>query len=274
MFAALAAPAAAALSWRVAASKLTACVITHNEADRIDACLASLAFCDELVVVDSHSQDATRELAARRGARVIERDWPGYRSQKQFATDAASHDWVLSVDADERVTPELRAEIEALRAAGFAGAHGYSIPRLTEYFGRFLRHGNSWPDRQVRLYDRRAARWVGYEVHEKIAVDGEAGSLHAPLEHFAYRSLDDHLAKLDRYAALMAGEMHAAGRRGGLAQVFVNPAWRWLRGMFIKRGVLDGWRGWLFHLVEAGYVRRKYLRLWALSRVTESARRQ
>lgn len=257
----------------MAAPKLSACIITHNEADRIEACLASLEFCDELVVVDSHSHDATRELAARRGARVIERDWPGYRSQKQFATSAATHDWVLSVDADERVTPELRAEIETLRAGDFAGARGYSIPRLTDYFGRFLRHGNSWPDRQVRLYDRRAARWVGYEVHEKIAVDGAVGTLRAPLEHFAYRSLDDHLAKLDRYAALMAAQMHAAGRRASLAQVFVNPAWRWLRGMFLKGGVLDGWRGWLFHLCEAGYVRRKYLRLWAQSRAVEPERR-
>jgi glycosyltransferase involved in cell wall biosynthesis len=257
----------------VAATKLSACVITFNEADRIDACLASLEFCDELIVIDSHSQDATRELAARRGARVIERDWPGYRSQKQFATEAASHDWVLSVDADERVTPELRAEIEALRAEGFAAARGYGIARLTEYFGRFLRHGNSWPDRQVRLYDRRAARWVGYEVHEKIAVDGSVRDLRAPLEHFAYRSLDDQLAKLDRYAAFMAREMHAAGRRANLAQVFANPAWRWLRGMIIKGGVFDGWRGWLFHLAEAGYVRRKYLRLWALSRTAEPDRR-
>ena len=164
-------------------------------------------------MVDSHSTDATREIAARHGARVIERDWPGYRSQKQFATDAAANDWVLSVDADERVTPALRAQIEALRAGGFAGARGWSIPRLTEYFGRFLRHGNCWPDRQIRLYDRRAARWVGYEVHEKIAVDGAVGTLRAPLEHYAYRNLDDHLARLDRYAGLMAAQMHAAGRK-------------------------------------------------------------
>ena len=256
----------------VAASKLSASVITRNEADRIDACLASLAFCDEIVVVDSHSGDATRELAARRGARIIERDWPGYRSQKQFATEAASFDWVLSVDADERVTPALRAEIEALRAGGFAGARGWTIPRLTEYFGRFLRHGNSWPDRQIRLYDRRAARWVGYEVHEKIAVDGAVGALRSPLEHYAYRNLDDHLSRLDRYAALMAVQMHAAGRRAGLAQVLINPAWRLLRGLFIKRGILDGWRGWLFHIAEAGYVRRKYLRLWALSRGVDADR--
>jgi len=166
---------------------LTACIITRNEAGRIGDCLASVSFCDEIVVVDAHSSDATREIAARLGARVIERDWPGYRSQKQYATDAATHDWVLSVDADERVTPGLRAEIESLRDGGFAGARGWSIPRLTEYFGRFLRHGNAWPDRHIRLYDRRAARWTGYEVHEKIVVSGPVGALGAPLtlENFA-----------------------------------------------------------------------------------------
>jgi glycosyltransferase involved in cell wall biosynthesis len=247
---------------------LTACIITHNEADRIGACLEALRFCDEVVVVDAHSSDATRAIATAFGARVIERDWPGYRSQKQFATDAAAHDWVLSIDADERVTAALRAEIEALRAGGYAGAHGWTIPRLTEYFGRFLRHGNSWPDRQIRLYDRRAARWAGYEVHEHVEVTGRVGALAGHLEHYAYRSLEDHLGRLDRYAALMAAQMYAAGRRCGLFPVLFNPAWRLLRGLIIKGGLLDGWRGVLFHLVEAGYVRRKYLRLWALSRGT------
>ena len=247
-------------------TKLAACIITRNEAARIGACIEALRFCDEIIVVDSHSTDDTREIAARLGARVIERDWRGYRSQKQFATDAATCEWVLSVDADERVTDGLRAEIESLRASRFAGARGYSIPRLTEYFGKFLRHGNAWPDRQVRLYDRHAARWAGYEVHEKIIVEGPVLAVAAPLEHYAYRDLDDQLTRLDRYASLMAAQMHAAGRRGGLAQVLFNPAWRMFRGLFIKLGVLDGWRGWLFHIAEAGYVRRKYLRLWALSR--------
>ena len=245
---------------------LTACIITYNEADRIGACIEALRFCDEIVVVDSHSSDDTRAIAGRLGARVIERDWPGYRSQKQFATDAASHDWVLCVDADERVTPALRAQIEALRVGGFAGASGWTIPRLTDYFGRFLRHGNTWPDRQIRLYDRRAARWVGYEVHEKIAVTGAVAALSGPLEHFAYRNFDDHLARMDRYAALMAAELYRAGRRCGVLPVVFNPAWRLFRGLVVKGGLLDGWRGLMFHIVEAGYVRRKYLRLWALSR--------
>jgi glycosyltransferase involved in cell wall biosynthesis len=246
---------------------LSACIITFNEADRIERCVTALSFCDEVIVVDSHSSDGTRELAARLGARVIERDWPGYRSQKQYATDVAQHEWVLSVDADEWVTPALRAEIVALKSRGFPGVEGYSVPRLTSYFGGALRHGNAWPDRKVRLYRRSAARWVGYEVHEKIAVAGAVGRLRAPLEHAAYRSLDDHLTRIDRYARLMAEEMHRAGRRGSLAAAFFHPFWRFVRGMLIKRGLLDGWRGWLFHCVEAGYVHRKYLRLWALSRL-------
>src|ERR1700755_3103275 len=126
--------------------RLSACIITYNEADRIEACLRSVSFCDEIIVVDSHSTDATREIARSLGARVIERDWPGYRSQKQFAVDNAVHDWVLCLDADERVTRELRVEIEALRTNGFADCAGWSIGRITDYFGRFLRHGNAYPD--------------------------------------------------------------------------------------------------------------------------------
>lgn len=249
-----------------ASSGLSACVITFNEADRIERCVRALSFCDEVIVVDSHSTDATREIAAGAGARVIERDWPGYRSQKQFATDSAQNDWVLCVDADEIVTTELQREIATLRARGFGDAQGYSVPRLTAYFGAFLRHGNAWPDRKIRLYHRSFARWVGYEVHEKIAVTGSVKRLNAHLEHFAYRSLDDHLSRVDRYARLMAQEMHRAGRRCRLPAIILHPCWRFLRGMFVKGGVLDGWRGWLFHFVEAGYVHRKYLRLWALTR--------
>jgi glycosyltransferase involved in cell wall biosynthesis len=246
---------------------LSACIITLNEADRIERCVAGVSFCDEVIVVDSHSTDGTREIATRLGARVIERDWPGYRSQKQYATDLAQHEWVLCVDADEWVTAELRAEILALKERGFPAVDGYSVPRLTVYLGGPLRHGNAWPDRKIRLYRRSAARWVGYEVHEKIAVAGRVGRLRAHLEHNAYRNLDDHLARVDRYARLMAEEMHRDGRRCRLAAVFLHPWWRFLRGMLIKRGLLDGWRSWLFHCVEAGYVHRKYLRLWALSRV-------
>jgi glycosyltransferase involved in cell wall biosynthesis len=164
---------------------LSACIITYNEADRIDDCLASLSFCDDIVVVDSGSTDGTRERAAARGARVFERAFDGYRKQKDHAVGLALHDWVLCLDADERVTPALRDAIEAARAAGF-GAAGYRFARATEYFGAFLRHGNAYPDRVLRLFDRRRGGWRGdREIHEHVDVDGPVARLGGDLEHRA-----------------------------------------------------------------------------------------
>jgi glycosyltransferase involved in cell wall biosynthesis len=245
---------------------LSACIITFNEAERLEACLRSLDFCDEIVVVDAHSTDATRELAAAAGARVIRRDWPGYRTQKQFAVDAARHEWVLCLDADERVTAELRGEILALRERAFAGAAGWSVPRITAYFGRFLRHGNAYPDRLVRLFDRRRGGWSGLEVHENTHVSGRVGRLHGHLEHYPYRSLGDHLQRMQRYAQLMGRALYGQGRRCGMMRVLLNPQWRFVRGYLLRLGFLDGWRGLVFALIEANYVRQKYLTLYMLSR--------
>jgi len=245
---------------------LSACIITFNEADRIEDCLRSVAFCEEILVVDSHSTDRTRELAAALGARVIERDWPGFRSQKQFAVEAARYDWVLCLDADERVSAQLRSEIVALRRAGFASAAGWSIPRITDYFGRFLRHGNAYPDRLVRLFDRRCGGWTGNEIHENTQVTGRVGRLHGHLEHYSYRSLSDHLARMQRYADLMAEVLYQQGKRCGLAPVLLNPQWRFVRGYLLRLGFLDGWRGLVFALIESNYVRRKYLGLYMRSR--------
>ncbi len=246
--------------------RLSACIITYNEADRIGACLDSLSFCDEILVVDAHSSDRTREIAAARGAQVIERDWPGYRSQKQFAVDSARFDWVLCLDADERVTPELRTQIEAVRATGFAGFAGWSVPRITDYFGRFLRHGNAYPDRLIRLFDRRHGGWIGDEIHENTRVIGRVGRLRGHLEHFSYRSLSDHQSRMQRYADLMADALFERGKRCGWAKILFNPSWRFVRGYLLRLGFLDGWRGLMFALIEANYVRRKYLRLYVLSR--------
>jgi glycosyltransferase involved in cell wall biosynthesis len=245
--------------------RISACIITLNEADRIGECLASLAFCDECVVVDSGSTDATREIAAAGGARVIEHAFEGFRTQKDFAVGQASHEWVLCLDADERVTPVLRASIEAARNAGFAGAAGYRFARATEYFGAFLRHGNAYPDRVLRLFDRRRGGWrAGREIHEHAVVDGAVVTLAGDLEHRAYRSLDDQLARYRRYAAMMATHMQARGRRARLHNLVVNPAWRFLRGYVLRAGFRDGWRGFLFACMEADYVREKFARLWLL----------
>ena len=244
---------------------LSACIIALNEADRIGACIESLAFCDEIVVVDSGSTDGTRDIATSGGARVIEHPFEGYRTQKDFAVMQARHDWVLCLDADERVTPALRAAIETAREGGFADVSGYRFARATEYFGEFLRHGNAYPDRVLRLFDRRRGGWhAGREIHEHVVVDGPVRTLAGDLEHRAYRSLDDQLARYRRYATLMAQDMQQRGRRAHLHNLIVNPAWRFLRGYLLRGGFLDGWRGFLFACFETDYVREKFARLWLL----------
>jgi len=246
---------------------ISACIITLNEADRIAACLDSLAFCDEIVVIDSGSSDATRELSLAKGARVLTREFRGYREQKDFAVQTATHDWVLCLDADERVTPMLRAAIEQVRTGNFAGMSGYRFARSTEYFGKFLRHGNAYPDRVLRLFDRRCGGWRGdREIHEHVSVDGVVALLAGDLEHRAYRSLSDQLRRLQRYAGLMGRYLHARGRRAHWWNLLLNPCWRFVRGYFLRGGFLDGWRGLLYASVEANYVREKFVMLWLLNR--------
>jgi glycosyltransferase involved in cell wall biosynthesis len=245
---------------------ISAVIITHNEADRIELCIASLNFCDEVLVVDSHSSDGTRERAIAAGARVIERDWPGYRTQKEFAVHAALHDWVLCLDADERVTPTLRAEIEQLRTEKFPLHAGWDMPFRLNYFGEFLRHGLTYPDRHLRLFDRRRGAWAGKQIHEHVEVTGSIGHLRGDMEHYAYRSLSHQLSKLERYAELMARELHSRGKHAGIGKIVLRPFWRFFSGYVLRLGALDGWRGLVLSLVEANYVRQKYLKLFLLKR--------
>jgi glycosyltransferase involved in cell wall biosynthesis len=254
-----------------AAARLSACVIARDEADRIEACLRSLAFCDEILVVDAHSSDATRERAAACGARVIERDWPGHVAQKEFAIRQARHHWVLCVDADERVSPELRGAIEALRAAGFPGRAGWRMPRLSRYLGRWIRHGTWYPDLQLRLFDRRRGRWAGRDPHDRVELDGPVGRLEGELLHEPYRSFDEHLATIDRYTTLMAEQLFASGRRARLSDLVLRPPWRFLRFYLLERGFLEGWRGLLLSYLAAHYARLKYAKLWLLARRDEAA---
>jgi len=244
---------------------LSACIIAFNEADRIGDCLDSLAFCDEIVVVDSGSSDGTAALCQARGARVLQRPFDGFRSQKQFAVDQAAHDWVLCLDADERVGPELREAIQAARADGFSGAAGYRFARLSDYFGRFLRHGNAYPDRVLRLFDRRRGGWRGQrEIHEAASVDGAVRLLAGDLIHYPYRSLEQQLAKTERYARMMAEHEFARGKRASVAKLVLAPAWRFWRGYLLRGGFLDGWRGLVYAYVRANYVRQKSIMLWLL----------
>ncbi|WP_115554726.1 glycosyltransferase family 2 protein [Xanthomonas arboricola] len=245
--------------------RISACIIAFNEADRLRDCLTSLAFCDEIVVVDSGSTDATAAIASAHGARVLQRAFDGYRSQKAYCVARASHDWVLCLDADERISDSLRASILAARDAGFADAAGYRFARLSEYFGRFLRHGNAYPDRVLRLFDRRRGGWRGKrEIHEAASVDGAVVTLRGDLVHYPYRSLMQQLAKTQRYAQMMAEHDYARGKRATWSKLVLAPAWRFWRGYLLRGGFRDGWHGLIYAYVRANYVRQKTIMLWLL----------
>lgn len=244
---------------------ISACVITYNEADRLDDCLASLAFCDDILVVDSFSTDRTGEIAEARGARLLARAFDGYRSQKQFAVEQARFDWVLCLDADERVSDRLRASILAASQHGFEGAKGFRFARLSNYFGQFLRHGNAYPDRVLRLFDRRCGGWRGdREIHEAAVVDGFVATLAGDLIHFPYRSLQHQLEKTQNYARMMAEHEFSRGKRASITKLVLSPAWRFWRGYVLRAGFLDGWHGLIYAYVRANYVRQKAIMLWLI----------
>jgi glycosyltransferase involved in cell wall biosynthesis len=249
-------------------TKLSVTVITKNEAAHIDACLASVAWADERLVVDSGSTDGTPDLVRRAGARVIEKDWPGYAVQKNFAASQAAHDWILSVDADERVSPALADEIQLLLRSTPARA-GYRVPRVTWHLGRWIRTTDWYPDFQLRLYDRRRAQWPIRRVHESVSIAdgaGAPGPLKGELEHYAYRDISHHHRTMDLYTTLAAEEMFADGRRASLADLAVHPPAAFLRNYLLRRGIGDGAPGLIISAMNAHYVFLKFAKLWAMGR--------
>jgi glycosyltransferase involved in cell wall biosynthesis len=249
-------------------TKLSVTVITKNEAAHIDACLASVAWADERLVVDSGSTDGTPDLARAAGAKVIVRDWPGYAAQKNFAASQAAHDWILSVDADERVTPALADEIQVLLRTPPAKA-GYRVPRVTWHLGRWIRTTDWYPDYQLRLYDRRRAEWPIRRVHESVRITDETngpGQLSGELQHYAYRDISHHHRTMEMYTTLAAEDLHAAGRRAGLADLLVHPPAAFLRNYLLRRGISDGAPGLIISAMNAHYVFLKFAKLWALDR--------
>jgi (heptosyl)LPS beta-1,4-glucosyltransferase len=244
---------------------LSVTIITLNEADHIAAAIDSASWADEIVVVDSGSTDDTPAIARRKGARVECRDWTGYVDQKNFAAGLARHDWIFSLDADERITPELAAEIRT-RLATEPPVHGYRVPRTTFHFGRWIRTTDFYPDFQTRLYDRRHARWRGMYVHESVEVDGASGRLQKELQHYSYRDLSDHLARINHYTTLAARQMYESGRRAGAIDLLMHPPAAFLRNYILRRGLLDGTAGLTISLVNAYSVLLKFAKLWELQR--------
>lgn len=224
---------------------LSVAIITLNAASQLEACLQSVRFADEVVVVDSGSTDGTRALAERHGARVIHQDWLGFGPQKQFAVDAARHDWVLCLDADERVSPALQAAIE--NALENPSTAAFRFPRCNRFLGRYLRHGEGYPDWSLRLFDRRQAHWSNDAVHEKVETNGRVADLNGDLQHDSAESLATYLAKQNRYTTLAAEMALAAGKRASVGRIAFSPLVRFVKFYFIRQGFRDGLPG-LIHI--------------------------
>jgi glycosyltransferase involved in cell wall biosynthesis len=246
------------------------CIVAMNEADCIGRCIESVDFAAEVVVVDSHSTDGTREVAASLGARVIERDWAGFVAQKNYCVDQARHEWVLVLDADEWLSPEARTGIVA--ALGRAELpDGFELNRLNRYLGRWVRRSGWYPDRKLRLYRRSRGHFEGMSLHERVRVDGVVERIPHDILHDPYRSLSEHLRTIDRYTTIAAEEKWARGQRARIVDLVLRPAAKFLGMYLLKRGFLDGTTGFVMAVTGSFYVFLKYAKLWALPR-RDSAR--
>ncbi len=245
---------------------VSAIVITKNEADSIADALKSVSWCDEIIVVDAESTDDTVAIARQFTDRVYVRPWNGYVDQKNHAASLAAHDWIFSLDADERVTDDLRDEIRAL-VRSEPTMRGYRMPRVSFYLGRWMRTTDMYPDYQLRLYDRRRARWDGVHVHESVKVETDVvGYLKSELQHYPYKDLSEHLIRMDRYTTLAARQMFEKGKRATRLELLFHPPVAFARNYILKGGFRDGKAGLIISLVNSYYVMLKFAKLWELQR--------
>ncbi|NLC35360.1 MAG: glycosyltransferase family 2 protein [Alcaligenaceae bacterium] len=247
-------------------------IITLNETAHIAECLDSVAFADEIIVVDSGSTDDTRDIAQGKGAKVVlTEDWPGFGPQKNRALDLASCEWVLSIDADERVTPELKAEIEAvLRAAADspagAPASAYRMPRLSNFGGRWIRHSGWWPDYVLRLFKRGTARFKDVAVHESVVTEHSVATLESHFLHYPYANLEQLIAKINHYSTEAAKIMHARGKRTSALGAWGHACWTFIRIYLLRKGFLDGREGFILAVMAAAGNFFRYTKLLFLNR--------
>jgi len=239
---------------------VTATVITKNEAVCIRTCLESLAWVDEIIVIDSGSTDQTVEICREYTDKIILTDWPGFGPQKNRALAMATKDWVLSLDADERVTPELREEMQAAMADP-VGKAAFAMPRRSSYCGRPMRHSGWWPDYVTRLFRRGQARFSDDLVHERLIVEGSVGRLREPLLHEAFSDLEEVLDTMNRYSTAGARMMHDRKERAGLSTALLHGLWSFLSTYFLRAGFLDGREGFMLAISNAEGTYYKYLKL-------------
>jgi glycosyltransferase involved in cell wall biosynthesis len=243
---------------------VTACIVSFNEEANIRRCLESVAWCQEIVVVDSFSTDRTVEIAREYTENVIQREWPGFRAQKEYARQQGTCEWSLMLDCDEEISRELQTEIfQALETAD--GIDGFEMPRMVYYLGRWIKHGDWYPDRKLRLYRKNRGEIVGIDPHDYVDVQGETNRLSQPINHYTYDDLAHHMNTINRFSTISAEEKFKRGKRAGTADLLFRPLWKFIRGYFVKRGFLDGRQGLIIAQLTSFEVWLKYLKLKQLS---------
>jgi glycosyltransferase involved in cell wall biosynthesis len=247
--------------------KVSAVIIVYNEEHNLPACLDTVSWTDEIVVVDSHSKDSTAEVARKYTDAIYQKEYQGHIDKKRFAVSKASHDWVLSIDADERATPELVEEIKAVLTKRGNRRVAYTMPRITWHLGRWIRHGEWHPDRVTRLFRKSRMRYEGTEPHDRVVIAGPTGHLTGKLLHYNYRDFADQIQTVQAYSDLAARAMFAENSRTGILGLVFRPAFRFLKCYFLKLGFLDGWPGLIMASTSAFYVHAKYAKLYELQEV-------
>jgi glycosyltransferase involved in cell wall biosynthesis len=241
--------------------KISVYVLTFNSERTIERCLHSLQWVDELVIVDSYSTDGTLNICRRFTDRVYQRKWTNHQDQYQYAADLTTNRWVMFVDADEEIPPQLAREIEEELKANAGQWDGYIVHRRTYYLGRWIKYGGWYPDYEIRLYDRNKGRWEG-GLHAKIKVKGRVKTLQNRYYHYTYRDISDQILTIDRYSQIAAGDMFREGKRSSLVHMVMNPLFRFLKEYILKRGFLDGIPGLVIIVSTMFYVFIKHAKLW------------
>lgn len=252
--------------------KISACVTTFNEEHNIVRCLRSLTWCDEIVVVDSFSTDRTVELCREFTDRVYQHPWQGYIGQKNYIRKLAVHPWILFLDADEEVSPELREEMERELTSHRGEAVGYQFPRMVNYLGRWIRHGEWYPDIKLRLFQKDKGYSGGQEPHDQVYVNGPVKTLKGHLYHYTYDHLHDHLETMNRFSTISAREKFKTRSPARWSDILIRPPLRFFKAFVLRGGILDGRRGFLIACISAFGVCMKYAKLWELHLSARAAR--
>ena len=249
--------------------KLSVAIITYNEERNIERALKSVDFADEIIVVDSFSDDMTEEICSRYSVKFSKREFKGHIDQKNHALSLAENSWVLSIDADEEVTAGLKAEIVAILKADIT-KDGYKMPRRAYYLGRWIKHSGWYPDYNIRLVDKSKAEWIGIDPHDKLSVAGEVGKLGGDLLHYPYNDLSHHFCTIDKYTSTAASRLYDKGRRASVIDFTIRPIFTFLKKYILKLGILDGLAGLVIAVTTAFYTFSKYLKLYTIQKEHDS----